>query len=114
MARKKKGTAVPCGVLAFMWHLPPVRGVDSDGSAQSPHSSMTVPTVSGWISCDEICRDIHGFREVIGHLGGEFPSRSLIVAIAFPDCSPYNRVSSGVAADLRAALPAVKLKLSDG
>ena len=89
MARKKKsqglpGTAVPCGVLAFMWHPLPVRGVGSERSAPSPRSSMTAPTVSGWISCDEICRDIHGFHEVIGHLGGEFSSRSLIVAIVFP------------------------------
>ena len=53
-------------------------------SAPSPRSSMTASPVSGWISCDEICRDIHGFREVIGHLSGEFSSRSLIVAIAFP------------------------------
>jgi hypothetical protein len=45
---------------------------------------MTASTVFGWSACEEICRGIHGLREVIGHLGGEFSSRSLVVAIAFP------------------------------
>jgi len=90
IARKKKskglpGTAVPCDVLAFMWHLPPVaRRRQRERSAPSPRSSMTAPPVSGSISYDEICRDMQGFREVIGHPWRRIFSRSLIVTIAFP------------------------------